>query len=199
MSTKKIMFAILGVFVASAVAFGALGMSSVSAADEQSETGFTAFTTRVAELLGVEQTEVASAIEQAHEEGFGRGMGKKGPQGMHSDLAICIDVEPEELMEAMKSADGQTMEELLTSLGVDDLESVEQCVLEAKDTHFQEMIDSGRITEEEAAEKQAWMEEERGDFLDHEIGSMKGSGRGRGHGRGMGNGGNGAASESGVQ
>ncbi len=185
MHRKKIFSigALLALIVA--VAFTGYGVQRTWAADQSSEM---TFHERVAQIIGVEETKLEEAMSQAREEGFvpqGRGMGQQ--MSMPSVLSQCTGIEVDAIREAISSSEGKTMAEVLATLGVTDLEALKSCVLESRQALLQERVDAGSLTQSEADERLAEMEERSEDMFEHEVGSgPRGEGMGAGMGRGMG-------------
>jgi uncharacterized protein (DUF433 family) len=88
--------------------------------------------------------------------------GPRGPRGAHGDVvAEALGMTVEELHEALK--DGQTIAELAEAKGVA-LEDIADAVVAAQTERLQQAVENGRLTQEEADERIAQMEE---NILEH--------------------------------
>jgi hypothetical protein len=117
--------------------------------------------------------------------GRGRG-GRRG--GMQPEiLAEALDMTVEELQEAL--ADGQTVAELAEAQGVA-LEDLVDALMAPMLERIQQAVDEGRITQEEADERIAQMQEHMLQMLESGPGQMPGGPRGGMHGGSRGGNGN---------
>jgi 3-hydroxyacyl-CoA dehydrogenase len=110
--------------------------------------------------------------------GPGKPGGPRGPHGEDLDVvAEALGMTPEEVREAV--SDGQTIAELAEAQGVP-LQDVADALVAAEAERLQQAVEDGRLTQEEADERLAHMEE---NILEHLESGEPGGPRGNG-GRG---------------
>ena len=124
-------------------------------------------------------------------QGFGGGMGRGGPRGQGRQggqargpqpevLAEALGLTVEELHEAL--SDGQTVADVAEAQGIA-LQDVADALVAAQSERLQQAVDDGRITQEQADERIAQMEEHILEMLESGEGMRPGS-PGRPGGRG---------------
>ncbi|MDY7104014.1 MAG: hypothetical protein S0880_22755 [Actinomycetota bacterium] len=129
-------------------------------------------------LTATQADAVADALEEARPARGGR-FGPHGPFLAADAVAEVLGMEPDELGDALR--DGQTLAELAEAAGVD-AAAVVDAIVTAAGERIDDLVEDGRLTAEEAAEKEAEVAERAEAIV---AGEYEGPfGRGFGPGRG---------------
>jgi hypothetical protein len=133
------------------------------------------------EQIAQMEEHMLEALESGSWFGPGPEMGRGGSRGRPDGaqlgiLAETLDMTVEELREAL--IDGQTVAELAEAQGVA-LEDLVDALIAPMIERIQQAVDDGRITQEQADEQIAQMEEHMLEMLESGMGGMPGSFRGR--------------------